>query len=73
MKNLIFNFKVGDKMTNIRKKPLNSLEDTIRAVPGLKKLVKKVDLYKKRTSNPTYRNKTKDRLVRNNGERTNNH
>ena len=73
MNNLIFNFKVGDKMTNIRKKPLNSLEDTIRAVPGLKKLVKKVDLYKKRTSNPTYRNKTKDRLVRNNGERTNNH
>ena len=73
MKNLIFNFKEGDKMTNIRKKPLNSLEDTIRAVPGLKKLVKKVDLYKKRTSNPTYRNKTKDRLVRNNGERTNNH
>ena len=60
-------------MTNHRKKPLNSLEDTIRAVPGLKKLVKKVDLYKKRTSNPTYRNKTKDRLVRNNGERTNNH
>lgn len=60
-------------MTNSRKKPLNSLEDTIRAVPGLKKLVKKVDLYKKRTSNPTYRNKTKDRLVRNNGERTNNH
>lgn len=60
-------------MTNTRKKPLNSLEDTIRAVPGLKKLVKKVDLYKKRTSNPTYRNKTKDRLVRNNGERTNNH
>ena len=73
MKNLIFNFKEGDKMTNIRKKPLNSLEDTIRAVPGLKKLVKKVDLYKKRTSNPTYRNKTRDRLVRNNGERTNNH
>ena len=60
-------------MTNSRKKPLYSLEDTIRAVPGLKKLVKKVDLYKKRTSNPTYRNKTKDRLVRNNDERTNNH
>ena len=43
-------------MTNTRKKPLNSLEDTIRAVPGLKKLVKKVDLYKKRTNNPTYHN-----------------
>ena len=60
-------------MANSKKKPLNSLEDTIRSVPGLKKLVKKVDLYKKRNSNPTYLKKTKDKLVRDNGERTNNH
>ena len=60
-------------MTNHRKKPLNSLEDTIRAVPGLKKLIKKVDLYKKRNNNPTYQKKTKDKLVREDGKRSNNH
>ena len=60
-------------MTTTRKKPLNSLEDTIRAVPGIKKLVKKVDLYKKRNTNPTYQKKTKDKLVREDGKRSNNH
>ena len=69
----IFLPKGDNTMTNHRKKPLNSLEDTRRAVPGLKKLVKKVDLYKKRNNNPTYQKKTKDKLVREDGKRSNNH
>ena len=60
-------------MTNIKKKPLNSLEEAICSTPGLRKLVKKVDLYKKRSNNPTYQKKTKDKLVREDGKRSNNH
>lgn len=43
-------------MTNFRKKSLKSLEEAIRSTPDLKKLAQKVDLYKKRTNNPTYHN-----------------